>query len=67
MALWYYNKAEDTEAKFQAIEAIKYMITQWLGQQPMNTAVQPKVDVPLSDQEQQDQLLTVNWMQDITQ
>lgn len=28
MALWYYNKAEDTEAKFQAIEAIKYMITQ---------------------------------------
>ena len=67
MALWYYNKAEDTEAKFQAIEAIKYMITQWLGQQPMNTAVQPKVDVPLTDQEQQDQLLTVNWMQDIVQ
>lgn len=27
MALWYYNKAEDTEAKFRAIEAVKYMIT----------------------------------------
>ena len=30
MALWYYNKAEDTEAKFQAIEAVKHMITMGL-------------------------------------
>lgn len=25
--LWYYNQAEDTPAKFRAIEAIKYMIS----------------------------------------
>ena len=43
MRLRYYNKAEDTEAKFKAIEAIKYMITNRLGQQEMNTAIQPKV------------------------
>ena len=43
MRLRYYNKAEDTEAKFKAIEAIKYMITNKLGQQEMNTAIQPKV------------------------
>jgi hypothetical protein len=60
MALWYYNKAEDTEAKFQAIEAIKHMITMGLGQSPMNQAIQPKVDTPLSDQEKEDELLTVN-------
>ena len=67
MALWYYNKAEDTEAKFQAIEAIKHMITMWLGQNPTNQALQPKVDTPLSDQEKEDELLTVNWLQSITQ
>ena len=27
MRLWFYNKAEDTDAKFRAIEAIKYMMT----------------------------------------
>lgn len=43
MRLRYYNKAEDTEAKFKAIEAIKYMITNRLGQQEMNTAIQPKI------------------------
>lgn len=67
MRLWYYNKAEDTEAKFKAIESIKYMINQKLGQQQMNTAIQPKVDVPISDQAKQDQLLNINGLQDITQ
>lgn len=67
MRLRYYNKAEDTEAKFKAIESIKYMINQNLGQQQMNTAVQPKVDVPISDQAKQDQLLNINGLQDITQ
>jgi len=38
-----------------------------MGQEPMNMAQQPKVDVPLSDQEKQDELLTVNGLQDITQ
>ena len=67
MALWYYNKAEDTDAKFQAIEAIKYMITMGMGQNPVNTANQPKVDVQPNEQEQQDQLLNVNGLQNITQ
>lgn len=30
MRLWYYNKADDTDAKFKAIEAVKYMITMGL-------------------------------------
>ena len=33
----------------------------------MNQAAQPKVDVPLSDQEKEDELLTVNGLQSITQ
>ena len=67
MRLWYYNQAEDTEAKFNAIEAIKYMITQGLGQQEMNTAQQPKVQqqVPLTQQEQEQELLAVNGMQNL--
>ena len=28
MRLWYYNRAEDTDAKFRAIQALQYMITQ---------------------------------------
>lgn len=67
MRLWYYNQAEDTEAKFRAIEAVKYMMQQGLGQDPMNMANQPKVQqqVPLTEQEQQDALLAVNGMQDL--
>lgn len=28
MRLWYYNQAEETDAKFRAIEAVKYMMQQ---------------------------------------
>lgn len=67
MRLWYYNQADDTEAKFRAIEAIKYMITQGIGQQPMNMAQQPKVqqEVPMTQQDQQNELLAVNGLQDL--
>ena len=79
MRLRYYNKAEDTEAKFKAIEAIKYMITNRLGQQEMNTAIQPKVwwlwqqTWPQPGWLEglwlwlQEETLNVNGMQDITQ
>jgi hypothetical protein len=43
MRLWYYNKADDTDAKFRAIQALQYMVSQWLGTNPMNMASQPKV------------------------
>lgn len=67
MRLRYYNQAEDTEAKFRAIEAVKYMMQQWLGSDPMNMAVQPKVQqpVPLTQQDQQQELLAVNGLQDL--
>ena len=65
--LRYYNKADDTEAKTRAINAVKYMMQQGLGQTQQNMAIQPKVDVPISDQAREDQLLNVNGLQDITQ
>lgn len=67
MRLWYYNQAEDTDAKFRAIEAVKYMMQQGIGQDPMNMAVQPKVQqqVPLTQQDEQDRLLAVNGLQDL--
>ena len=67
MRLWYYNQADDTESKFRAIEAIKYMITQGIGQQSMNMAQQPKVqqEVPMTQQDQQNELLAVNGLQDL--
>ena len=43
MRLWYYNRADDTDAKNRAIQALQYMLSQWLGTQEMNTAAQPKV------------------------
>ena len=43
MRLWYYNRADDTDAKNRAIQALQYMVSQWLGTQEMNTAAQPKV------------------------
>lgn len=43
MRLWYYNRAEDTDAKFRAIQALQYMVQQWLGTTEMNMAEQPKV------------------------
>lgn len=67
MRLWYYNQAEDTDAKFRAIEAVKYMMQQGMGQDPMNMAQQPKVQqqVPITQQEQEKELLAVNGMQDL--
>lgn len=43
MRLWYYNRAEDTDAKFRAIQALQYMVQQWLGTVEENMAAQPKV------------------------
>lgn len=43
MRLWYYNRAEDTDAKYRAIQALQYMVTQWLGTSEMNMASQSKV------------------------
>ena len=43
MRLWYYNRAEDTDAKNRAIQALQYMVSQWLGTQEMNMAQQSKV------------------------
>lgn len=67
MRLRYYNQAEETDAKFRAIEAIKYMMQQGIGNDPMNLASQPKVQqpVPLTQQDQQQELLAVNGLQDL--
>lgn len=43
MRLWYYNRAEDTDAKNRAIQALQYMVAQWLGTEEMNMAQQSKV------------------------
>lgn len=43
MRLWYYNRADDTDAKQRAIQALQYMVQQWLWQEEMNMASQPKV------------------------
>lgn len=43
MRLWYYNRAEDTDAKNRAIQALQYMVSQWLGTEEMNMAQQSKV------------------------
>ena len=43
MRLWYYNRAEDTDAKFRAIQALQYMVQQWLGTEEWNMAAQPKL------------------------
>lgn len=43
MRLWYYNRAEDTDAKMRAIQALQYMVSQWLGTEKMNMAQQSKV------------------------
>ena len=67
MRLRYYNQAEDTDAKFRAIEAVKYMMQQGMGENPINMAQQPKVqqEVPLTQKDQENQLLAVNGMQDL--
>lgn len=43
MRLWYYNRADDTDAKFRAIQALQYMVSKGLGSTEMNMAAQPKV------------------------
>ncbi len=43
MRLWYYNRAEDTDAKQRAIQALQYMVQQGLWTEQMNMASQPKV------------------------
>jgi hypothetical protein len=66
MRLWYYNQAEDTDAKFRAIEAVKYMMQEGIGTQEMNVAQQPKINAPLEDQaNKQTDLLAVNGLQDL--
>lgn len=66
MRLWYYNQAEDTDAKFRAIEAVKYMMQQGIGTQEMNMAQQPKINAPLEDEaNKQTDLLAVNGLQDL--
>ena len=64
MRLWYYNKAEDTDAKFKAIQAIQYMIRNWLWVQQQQMAAQPtNMPVTQTQKQQQDQLLNpqFNW------
>ena len=55
MRLWYYNKADDTEAKEKAIRAIQYMISHNLWIQAMNTATQPTQMQQPNLQQQQSQ------------
>ncbi len=60
--LWYYNKAEDTDAKRKAIQALQYMITNQLWTQEQQMAMQPKVDQALRSMATEEQQLNVNWL-----
>lgn len=60
--LWYYNKAEDTDAKFRAIQALQYMVSQGLGKEEMNMASQPKVtDFKAAGEDNQNPLTKINY------
>ena len=61
MRLWYYNRAEDTDAKFRAIQALQYMVSQWLGTTDMNTAQQTKVTDFKAAWENNDPLTNINF------
>ena len=61
MRLWYYNRAEDTDAKLRAIQALQYMVTQWLGTTEMNMAQQTKVTDFKSAWENNDPLTNINF------
>lgn len=61
MRLWYYNRAEDTDAKFRAIQALQYMVAQWLGTTDMNTAQQTKVTDFKAAWENNDPLTNINF------
>lgn len=57
MRLWYYNKADDTKAKTQAIEWLKYMIQQGMGTSQINQAQQPKVEPQMTQQQAENEFL----------
>ena len=61
MRLWYYNRAEDTDAKLRAIQALQYMVTQWLGTEEMNMAQQTKVTDFKAAWENNDPLTNINY------
>ena len=61
MRLWYYNRAEDTDAKFRAIQALQYMVQQWLGTTEWNMAAQPKVTDFKSAWENNNPLTDINY------
>ena len=61
MRLWYYNRAEDTDAKFRAIQALQYMVAQWLGVEEMNMAQQTKVTDFKSAWTNNDPLTNINY------
>lgn len=61
MRLWYYNRAEDTDAKYRAIQALQYMVSQWLGTSEMNMASQPKVTDFQMAGEKNNPLTNVNY------
>ena len=61
MRLWYYNRAEDTDAKFRAIQALQYMVKQWLGTVEENMAAQPKVTDFKEAWENNDPLTNINY------
>lgn len=61
MRLWYYNRAEDTDAKLRAIQALQYMVTQWLWTTEMNMAQQTKVTDFKAAWENNDPLTNINF------
>lgn len=61
MRLRYYNRAEDTDAKFRAIQALQYMVQQWLGTVEENMAAQPKVTDFKWAWENNDPLTNINY------
>ena len=61
MRLWYYNRAEDTDAKLRAIQALQYMVAQWLGNEEMNMAAQPKVTDFTAAGENNNPLTNINY------
>lgn len=62
MRLWYYNKADETDAKFRAIQALQYISRQWLGSEDFNMAAQPKVtDFKAAWEDNQNPLTKINY------
>ena len=61
MRLWYYNRAEDTDAKLRAVQALQYMASQWLGTEELNEASQSKVTDFKAAWEKNDPLTNINF------